>query len=158
MLATPAFWDLCRSCPASPHALPLTTGGLDDPHSGASHDGFRTHPSSPSSAAEAFKQAFLQAGRTALCPEDITANVRTILNGGAHALPQTKASLDKVAKSLREVRAARESGGPLPAQRHRCVEECLKSDDPVMVGLMLLALQVDLDTRLQRLATLSDAA
>ena len=114
--------------------------------------------SAPSSAADAFKQAFLQAGRTALRPEDITANVRSILNGGAHALPQTKASLDKVAKSLREVRAARESGGPLPAQRHRCVEECLKSDDPVMVGLILLALQVDLDTRLQRLATLHEAA
>ena len=72
--------------------------------------------SAPSSAADAFKQAFLQAGRMALSPEDITANVRSILNGGAHALPQTKASLDKVAKSLREVRAARESGGPLPAQ------------------------------------------
>ena len=83
---------------------------------------------------------------------------RPLHPGGAHALPQTKASLDKVAKSLREVRAARESGGPLPAQRHRCVEECLKSDDPVMVGLMLLALQVDLDTRLQRLATLHEAA
>ena len=114
--------------------------------------------SAPSSAADAFKQAFLQAGRTALRPEDITANVRSILNGGAHALPQTKASLDKVAKSLREVRAARESGDPLPGKRHRCVEECLKSDDPVMVGLMLLALQVDLDTRLQRLATLHEKA
>ena len=118
--------------------------------------------SAPSSAADAFKQAFLQAGRMALRPEDITANVRSILNGGAHALPQTKASLDKVAKSLREVRltvrAARESGDPLPGKRHRCVEECLKSDDPVMVGLMLLALQVDLDTRLQRLATLHEAA
>ena len=112
----------------------------------------------PSAAADAFKQAFLQAGRMALRPEDITANVRSILNGGAHALPQTKASLDKVAKSLREVRAARESGDPLPGKRHRCVEECLKSDDPVMVGLMLLALQVDLDTRLQRLATLHEAA
>ena len=98
------------------------------------------------------------AQQVGLCPEDITANVRSILNGGAHALPQTKASLDNVAKSLREVRAARESGGPLPAQRHRCVEECLKSDDPVMVDLMLLALQVDLDTRLQRLARLHEAA
>ena len=38
------------------------------------------------------------------------------------------------------------------------MEECLKSNDPVMVGLMLLALQVDLDTRLQRLATLHEAA
>ena len=48
--------------------------------------------SAPSSAADAFKQAFLQAGRMALRPEDITANVRSILNGGAHALPQTKAA------------------------------------------------------------------
>ena len=43
--------------------------------------------SAPSSAANAFKQAFPQAGRTVLRPEDITANVRAILNGGEGAEP-----------------------------------------------------------------------
>ena len=43
--------------------------------------------SAPSSAANALKQAFPQAGRTVVRPEDITANVRAILNGGEGAEP-----------------------------------------------------------------------
>ena len=52
-------------------------------------------------------------------------------------LPQSKASLEAVARSLREVRTARENQTPLPVKQHRCVDECLRNEDPVMVDLQL---------------------
>lgn len=109
--------------------------------------------------AEIFKEACVQLGKTALTPEDIMKNVRLILNGGARMLPQTKTSLNAVAKSLREVFDARKNEpAEMPSKMHRCVAECLKSEDTVMVDLQLLALQVDLDARLQRLANLEAGA
>lgn len=52
-------------------------------------------------------------------------------------MPQSKASLEAVARSLREVRTARENQTPLPVKQHRCVDECLRNEDPVMVDLQL---------------------
>ena len=66
--------------------------------------------------------------------------------------------LARAARLMREVRQAREEQTPLPAKKHRCVAKCLSNEDAVMVDLQLLALQADLDARLQRLASLAQAA
>ena len=105
----------------------------------------------PQSARQVFLQSFKKSGNKALTAEDITNNIRKVLNGGAHKVPQSKSSLDGVMRSLRAVKLARENADPLPEQMHRCVAQCLDDEDPVMVDLQLLALEADLDARLARL-------
>ena len=112
----------------------------------------------PKTARDVFLESFRKSGKTALTATDITDNIRKVLNGGAHKVPQSKTSLDGVMRSLRAVQLARKNADPLPAQMHRCVAQCLDDEDPVMVDLQLLALEADLDARLARLQHMASKA